>query len=215
MVFCTAPQASVISRRGKARGGSMTWVDLAVLGVLAVSALLAFMRGLVREVLGIAAWVGAVIVAVWAGPYAVPRAKPYITEEQLAAVVAYGAVFVVALLLLLLVSHWIGAVVRDSPLSGLDRTLGLLFGLVRGAIVVVFAYIAAGMVVPIDKWPEPVLQARFRPLVSQGAQWAVARIPEGYRPKLQPPGAEPETTADAWLHATPQGRANDKPIARP
>jgi membrane protein required for colicin V production len=194
----------------------MTWVDLTVLGVLAVSALLAFMRGFVREVLGIAAWVGAVIVAFWAGPYAVPQAQQYVAEEQLATVVAYGGVFVVALLLLLLVSHWIGVVVRDSPLSGLDRTLGLLFGIGRGAVVVVFAYIAASMVVPIDKWPAPVLQARLLPYAYAGASWAVDRLPDGFRP-LHPPAPPPERqTADAdWLHATPQGRANDKTIARP
>ena len=50
----------------------MTWVDLVVLAVLAVSALLAFMRGLVREVLGLGAWVGAIFAGVWA----LPRIRP-------------------------------------------------------------------------------------------------------------------------------------------
>ena len=51
----------------------MTWVDLVVLAVLAVSALLAFLRGLVREVLGLAAWVGAIFAGVWALPRVRPR----------------------------------------------------------------------------------------------------------------------------------------------
>lgn len=195
----------------------MTWVDLAVAGVIAVSALLAFMRGLVREVLGIAAWVGAAIVAVWAGPYAVPKAAQYITEQQIAMIVAYGATFVVALLFLLVVSHWIGAVVRDSALSGLDRTLGLVFGVARGAVVVVFAYIAAGFVVPIKQWPPPVLQARALPYAYRGAVWAEGLLPAEFRPQPPqlPPGADTPTTADDLMRATPEGHANDKPGARP
>ena len=61
-------------------------------------------------------------------------------------------------IVLMFVSHWIGAIVRGSVLGGLDRTLGLLFGLVRGAALVVFAYILAGVVLPIDRWPPQVLQ---------------------------------------------------------
>jgi membrane protein required for colicin V production len=193
----------------------MTWVDLAVLGVLAISAVLAFARGLVREVLGIGAWVGAIIVAIWAKPYAEPRFREWLGQPDLVVPVSFGAVFVVTLLILLLVSGWIAALVRGSVLGGLDRTLGLVFGLVRGAAVVVFAYIAAGMVVPIEKWPPPVLQARTLPLAYDGAAWTVAQLPDGYKPRLYAPPPAPETTADALLHATPTGRANDPPVTRP
>lgn len=193
----------------------MTWVDLAVLGVLAISAVLAFARGLVREVLGIGAWVGAIIVAIWAKPYAEPRFREWLGQPDLVVPVSFGAVFVVTLLILLLVSGWIAALVRGSVLGGLDRTLGLVFGLVRGAAVVVFAYIAAGMVVPIEKWPPPVLQARTLPLAYDGAAWTVAQLPDGYKPRLYAPPPAPETTADALLRATPTGRANDPPVTRP
>jgi membrane protein required for colicin V production len=193
----------------------MTWVDLAVLAVVAVSALVAFVRGFVREVLGITAWVGAVIVAVWAFPQAQPVVARYVNNPDLIMPVTYGVVFVGVLIVLLMISHWIGALVRRSVLGGMDRSLGLLFGLVRGAALVVVAYIAFGLVVPVDKWPEPVLQARALPFTFQGASWAVARLPEQYRPRLYPPPAGPETTEEALLHAAPVGRASDKPPQRP
>jgi len=165
----------------------MTWVDLVVLAILAVSALLAFMRGLVREVLGLAAWVDPV---------------------------TFGVMFLVALIVLMLVSRWISRIVRASPLGGVDRTLGLVFGLARGAALVVLAYIVTGMVLPIDRWPDPVLHARALQPTYDGAHWVWQQLPDRWRPQVYPPPAGRQTTAEALLHATPQGRATGKPPAR-
>src|SRR5271166_3650253 len=187
----------------------MTWVDIVVLGVLAISALLAFLRGFVREVLGIGAWVGAVLAAVWAFPFARPQFREWLGAPDLVDPVTFGAVFIVVLLVLMLLSGWIGALVRRSVLGGLDRTLGLVFGLVRGAALIVLAYIGAGIVVPIERWPDPVLQARTLPLAFRGANWIVTQLPVEYRPRLYPPPPGRETTAAALLHATPQGRATE------
>ena len=68
--------------------------------------------------------------------------------------------------------------------------------------------------IPVDRWPGVVLQARSLPLAYAGAAWAAARLPPDYRPKLQPPPAGRETTAEGLLHLSPLGRATDKPIAR-
>jgi membrane protein required for colicin V production len=193
----------------------MTWVDIVVLGVLGISALLAFMRGLVREVLGIGSWVGAVIVAIWGFAYARPRFEVWLAgSPDLVNPATFGALFLGTLIVLMFVSHWIGAIVRGSVLGGLDRTLGLLFGLVRGAALVVFAYIAAGVVLPIDRWPPEVLEARATPLAYAGAAWTVARLPVEYRPHVSPPPAGRETTADVLMQALPQGRATGKPPVR-
>jgi membrane protein required for colicin V production len=192
----------------------MTWVDFVVLGVLAISALLAFLRGFVREVLGIGAWVGAVMASVWAFPFARPRFREWLGTPDLVDPVTFGAVFIVVLIVLLLVSHWIGALVRRSVLGGLDRTLGLVFGLVRGLALVVVAYVVAGLVIPVDRWPDPVLQARTLPIAYEGAAWAMAQLPPEYRPRLSPPPPGRETTAAALLHAIPQGRATAKPFVR-
>lgn len=192
----------------------MTWVDLVVLGVLAISALLAFLRGFVREVLGVAAWIGAAIAAIWAFPYARPKFRDWLGAPDLVDPVTFGVVFIVVLLVLLLVSGWIGALVRRSVLGGLDRTLGLVFGLARGAALVVVAYIAGGIVIPVDRWPPPVLQARTLPIAYRGANWVVAQLPPEYRPRLYAPPGGRETTAAALLHATPQGRATGTPAER-
>jgi membrane protein required for colicin V production len=197
----------------------MTWVDLVVLGVIAISALLAFMRGLVREVLGIGAWVGAAAVTFWGFNTARPQvqrlmqgAAAWVTDWVTAA-----ALFVVALIILLLIAHWIGALTRRSVLGGLDRTLGLLFGLARGAVLVVLAYIFAGLVKPVDQWPEAVLQARSIDIVYDGAKWAVDHMPPAgfHPPPVYPPPMGRKTNAEALLHATPQGSALSRAAVSP
>jgi membrane protein required for colicin V production len=185
----------------------MTWVDLVVLAVLGVSGLLAFSRGLVREVLGLAAWVGAIFIAVRALPLVRPQFEHWVGQgTPWVDPAAFGAVFLVSLIILMIVARWLSSMVRDSVVGGLDRTLGLVFGLARGAALVVIAYIIAGMVVQVDRWPDVVRNSQSVWPVYQGARWVVEHIPEDHRPQLYaPPGRE--ATADALLHATPQGRA--------
>jgi membrane protein required for colicin V production len=186
----------------------MTWVDLVVLAILAVSALLAFMRGLVREVLGLAAWVGAIFVGYWALPQTRPRFEHWLGVSPWVAPIAFAVVFIVSLILLLLVSRWISALVRASPIGGLDRTLGLVFGLLRGAALAIIAYIGAGMVVPVVRWPEPVLQSESVWPVYLGARWVVDQLPAEIRPgEVSAPPRGRDTAAADLLQATPQGRA--------
>lgn len=193
----------------------MTWVDFAVIGVLAISAILAFMRGLVREVLGVGAWIGAGLAAAWGTPLARPQVHHWMGGSPWADPATFVAIFLVTLIVLLLIAHAIGGAVRRSPLGGLDRTLGLLFGLGRGAVLVILAYIIAGMVVPVDRWPEPVQQARLIYPTYSGARWAVHLLPAAYRPRLYAPPEGRRTTAEALLHATPQGSALSRPAGRP
>jgi membrane protein required for colicin V production len=192
----------------------MTWVDLVVLAVLAVSALLAFMRGLVREVLGLAAWVGAIAAAVWALPHARPQFREWLGESPWLDPITFGVVFLITLIVLIIISRWISALVRDSPVGGVDRTLGLVFGLVRGAALVILAYIGTGMVVPLDRWPQPVRDARALELADEGARWVVQKLPAEYRPHLAPLPPGRATTVGALLQATPQGRAFGRPPVR-
>ncbi|HET8995759.1 MAG TPA: CvpA family protein [Acetobacteraceae bacterium] len=192
----------------------MTWVDLAVLGVLAVSALLAFLRGFVREVLGIGAWIGAAAVAVWGAQYARTPVERWIDSPDWAEPVALIGIFLVALIILLLVAHLLGRLVRGSPLGGLDRTLGLLFGLGRGAALVVIAYILAGNVVPVDHWPNPVRDAIAMGPTYQAARWVRAQLPDGFRPNVPKPPAGLRASPEALMRATPQGRALGTPRVR-
>ncbi|MFC7552839.1 CvpA family protein [Pseudoroseomonas wenyumeiae] len=100
----------------------MTWVDGLVLAVLALSALIAYFRGLVREVLGIGAWAGAIAFALYAQPAVKPLAMKYLTTEWMAELAALAVAFLLALLVLKLLIGWFAGIVRHSVLGGGSRS---------------------------------------------------------------------------------------------
>lgn len=187
----------------------MNWVDLLVLGVVGLSALIGFVRGLVREVLGIGAWIGAAGLAIAAFPVAAAEARGYIANPDIADGVAIGAVFLACLIALSMLAAWIGAVVRNSALGGLDRTLGLAFGLARGAALIVIAYIAVGLVEAPAAWPSAVLAARTLPYAYDGAVWFMQLLPPHYRPRVDPPPTPGPAGANALLRVQPRGSTLD------
>lgn len=185
----------------------MTLVDLAVLAVLAISALLGLSRGFVRELLGLAAWLLAGYAAFAYGPALQPWAERTIGTPDLADPVAYVAVFLGVLLALSLLANLIGRAVRLSALGSLDRTLGLLFGLTRGAAVLIAGYILGGMLLPPENWPPAFQRARTLPLLYQGAAWAITYLPPKFRPRVEPPPEGPPTTAADLMHVQATGTA--------
>ena len=186
----------------------MTWVDVAVLGVLAVSGFIGVLRGLVREVLGIAAWVGALLIAVWVRPLLRGEVLAWLpTHPDLAGPIAFALGFLGTLIVLLVLTHLIARFVHRIGLGGLDRSLGLVFGLARGAALVILAYILVQMVIPIEQWPADIQHARSLPFAYQGAVWAVGWLPPAERPRITPPPDAPAPSARALMQALPRGLA--------
>ena len=82
---------------------------------------------------------------------------------------------------------------QDSALGGADRALGMLFGLVRGAFLVVVAYILGGAVLSEpERWPQPVREARSLPVVAEGARWLMQQLPSDYQARLVAPPTAPD-----------------------
>lgn len=123
----------------------MTWLDYTVLGVMLVSIVWGAWRGLVREVISILGWVIAFLAAnLFAGPFAetLPQAIPS-PELRLAA--AFIAIFIGSLVVTTLVGLLLSKAVHAVGLAGLDRVLGALFGVARGALIVLAATLLAGL----------------------------------------------------------------------
>lgn len=187
----------------------MTWIDAVILGVVALSALFSMVRGFVREVLSVAAWVGALLACLH---FYLP-VQPYIESllpHGLAHFAVYGAmaiVFLVTLIVLSIISGLLGGLVRNSPLSSLDHSLGIVFGLARGAIIAFLAYIALGMAEPSSSWPPPVAHAQLLPLAQKGAVWLTGFIPAQYQPKIQPLPDNTPPSATALMKQPVEGSA--------
>jgi membrane protein required for colicin V production len=184
----------------------MNLVDLIVIAIVAISAILGLSRGFVREMLGLGSWLLAAYGAYRFGPQFIPMANRAIGNPDIAGVAAYVVVFLVLVIVFSLLANLVGRVVRVSALGGLDRTLGLVFGIVRGVAVMVVAYILGGAVLP-HPWPPQIIQARTVPLLHDAAVWATGMIPDAYRPNVPSPPDDKPTTSAGLLQLTPAGSA--------
>ena len=123
----------------------MTWLDYAVFGVLAVSVVWGVWRGIAREILSILGWVLAFVAAnLLAGPLGEEFSRSIPTPE-LRVLAAFVVIFVCVLIVTSLLGLLLSKLVKQVGLGGLDRLLGALFGLARGALIVLAVALLAGL----------------------------------------------------------------------
>lgn len=155
--------------------------DGVVFAVLLLSALLAFTRGMVAEVLSLAAWGGAALTALYTLPFVLPHTQKYVKVEMVAYVVTSAALFIVALVVLTILFGRISRGVQNSSLSAVDRSLGFLFGLFKGAVLVSVAYLFFAWLIPAQEQPQWLQQAKTRPLMAAGAGMIYEFVPANLR----------------------------------
>jgi membrane protein required for colicin V production len=198
----------------------MNIADLAVIGIVLFTGLVAFSLGLVRMVLALLGWIGAAFATLYAFSYARPFARHWISVPILADAAAGAAIFIGTLIVLTMVSHAIGHRVRGSGLSALDRSLGLVFGFGVGAVLTCLAYLGLAWAIDLpprlNAQPQWIREARTRPLVEWGANslrsiappsWGMAPVTGGPRngsmdssealrrllqPEIRPPAERPD-----------------------
>ncbi|UJQ95177.1 CvpA family protein [Mariluticola halotolerans] len=115
----------------------LTAFDVIVGILVLISAILATARGLTREVLSLATWAGSAAIAVWMWHYHPEIARGYIREEIVADIATIVLSFIVSLIVLHLITMRIADFVVDSKIGPLDRTLGFVFGGLRGILIAV------------------------------------------------------------------------------
>jgi membrane protein required for colicin V production len=172
--------------------------DLAVITVLVLSGLLALLRGFVAEVMSIAAWIGALAV----GVYGYRPATPYIVEltgidGALGELIAGGVLFVVSLIVFMVLARLASGTLQMAGLGAVDRSLGFLFGLLRGAVVVCIAYLLVLWAEPDpEDHPDWLIEAKTLPLVIEGADMLVALVPDHLRSEADTAAARARRQAE-------------------
>jgi membrane protein required for colicin V production len=175
-----------------------SYLDLAVLGIVLVSALLSMMRGFSREVLAIASWAAAAAAAYYFYPLVVPYLTPYIHKEVFAQAAAAAIVFFATLIIVSLFTVRLSDAILDSKIGALDRTLGFVFGVARGFLLAVVAFAIFNWLVSEKQQPEWVKNARTRPILTETADRIVALLPE-----------DAAATIDSWIKSRASAATNE------
>ena len=156
----------------------ITLLDILLLVVMLVSGLLAMIRGFMREILSIGAWGVAALVTLYTFAKALPIAQGYFSSNTVATGVTIGSIFLLTLLLVSIVTVRISDMILDSRVGALDRTLGFLFGLGRGLVIVVVAFLFFAWLVPDRSQPEWVRGAKSKVVLQSTGQWLMSMLPD-------------------------------------
>src|SRR5438309_1304800 len=156
----------------------ITLLDVILIAVMLVSAILAMIRGFMREVLSIAAWVVAAVATLYAYSKVLPYARSYFNNDIIAAAAVIGGTFLLTLLVVSVITVRFSDMVLDSRVGALDRTLGFLFGLARGLIIVVVAFLFFAWLVPPRTQPSWVANAKSRVVLQATGDWLMSLLPD-------------------------------------
>lgn len=185
---------------------SFNALDYTVIGILLLSGIMALMRGFVREVLSLGAWAASYFVAAKYYPLLEPTIHHYLKNQTAVTAIAATCVFFLTLIILTIISVSIASLIKGTALTSIDRSLGFLFGLLRGGLVVCLIYLAATSILwpnldkPVaattteaqDKTkeqersmaPDFLLDAKTRPALAYGAHFLKAFIPQSEIDKI-------------------------------
>lgn len=147
---------------------SYTGFDWGVLIIILLSVIHAFTRGFTSVALSLAAWAGALTVTIFGFVPLSPFVRDVIQPEQLADLLLVVGLFIVSLILLKIAADNVGSAVRSSAIGFLDRSLGALFGLLRGLVIVSVVFIGLKAILGKDQ-PPWITNAKTKPLVEWGA----------------------------------------------
>ncbi len=153
-------------------------LDIIVILIIAISTLMSLVRGFTREVLSLASWVIAAYAALFGGPLVVSFITQYIQVAWLASTIAYGSVFVITLVMSSLLANRFANSLQNSSIGALDRTLGVIFGALRGGLIISLAYLLLLIILPRNEQPSWLTQARLYPLIQTGSAVVLSLIPE-------------------------------------
>jgi membrane protein required for colicin V production len=189
----------------------ITWLDALVGVVLLASAAYATWKGLLRESLSIFAWAFAAYAAIVFGTMLASPLRQVFSAEWLAYLVAYAGVFLIVLVPLSFLSFRFSESIQKSPVGPVDRSLGFVFGLGRGLVLVALPYIVFTMLVPIKDHPEWIKEAATLPLIQKTSDVLLSLVPDGDTKRAERPQRERRRPAETAAGRKPAAKPAPKP----
>jgi membrane protein required for colicin V production len=154
----------------------LTAFDVGIGVLVLISAILATARGFTREILSLATWAGSAAIAAYAYFNHKEIARGYIAEPIVADIVTVLGTFIVALIILHLITMRIADFVVDSRIGPLDRTLGFIFGVARGVLIAVIVVVFGLWLMPANL-PSWAAESRSLPILRNFGDSLIALLP--------------------------------------
>lgn len=153
----------------------MSWLDLIIIGVIALSALISLIRGFVKESISLITWI---VAGVLAFRYFSPMAEllePFVSAPQIRSVAGFVILFVISLIIGAIINFTMSQLVSKTGLSGTDKALGVVFGGARGVLIVTMIILLASLTpMPTTEWwQDSAMVSVFQQL----AEWVKGIIP--------------------------------------
>lgn len=166
--------------------GFMSVIDIIIIAIVVISLLVGLFRGFIKEVLSLASWIASLWIAYTYATMGAVYLEPYIDQPPLRTVAAFAGIFVVSLLLISLASYLIYRLLAISGITGVDRTLGTFFGLVRGIVIVAVLILGATFMDFTSQpwWQESLLVNYFSPVSEFIRSLLPSEIAEFVKPKI-------------------------------
>lgn len=162
----------------------MNGIDIAILVIMGLSCLMGIIRGLTKEVLGLFTWAGSAFAAYMTYPLASVFARQHIANSMIADSITGIVLFILFLIIFSIITFNISNAVRSSSIGGLDRGLGLAFGVIRGSVLICAAEIAFSLFINREAQSESIQSARFIPMVRRGSDEILTTLPTQWREML-------------------------------
>ncbi|MEM7284334.1 MAG: CvpA family protein [Pseudomonadota bacterium] len=163
----------------------MILVDYIILGVVVISAIIGLFRGFLKEALSLATWVAAILVAKLFASNLANLFADRIDAPIVRVVLAGGILFVGVLILGAVVNYVVSVLVEKTGLSGTDRTLGMVFGAIRGMLINALVLVVAVAWVSKDQLESWRQESTFVPYLEQMVVWMRGVLPKEVGDYLQ------------------------------
>ena len=159
---------------------SITIIDIIIIIITLVSGLVSVYRGFIKEILAIAGWVGATFITLLTYSYLQPLTRKVIPITLAADVITGIILFLGSLLIITLVTHSIVNIIRGKNIKVkvIDRIFGLIFGLLRGIILLAFAYLLSNQILSNDEYPDYIKTAKTLPLIIYTSNFIIKLAPK-------------------------------------
>lgn len=188
----------------------ITLLDIIVLAVMLLSGLLAMIRGFMREILSIAAWGAAALTTLYAFNKLLPTAKTYFNNDTVATIAVIAGVFIGTLVVVSIITVRISDMILDSRIGALDRTLGFLFGLARGLLIIVVAFLFFAWLVPEKQQPDWVRSAKSRVVLQGTGDWLMSLLPDDPENTILKRFKKPKPDEEQQTDAAPDPKSDPK-----